>query len=293
MPPSPKGRFLFNRVIHYPGKLRHSRPANRTRSGIHSVSEPGRPYREAVTAFYDELARCTDASNRLAGIPSPTSQHYWGSVLFTALCNRSMSLLVLVPQSPVATKRIENWDYAAAAMLTRALLEMRLAFYYLCIEPRSEDEHSCRQNLVHLNDCENRRLMFADQDPAHSEVEKLAESAEMLRNRLRANSFFTALPDGRQRSLLNGQTPFLQTFEVIAEKCGTPLETFRWLYKFLSNHSHGWPMAFHRIGEERGRGVRTDAEEGYTTMLLTFGRELLAETRAEYEALFDGFARST
>ena len=258
-----------------------------------SVNDLSQQYRDAVAALHEEVRQCLDASNHFAGIPSPTNQHYWGSVLFTGLCNRAMSLLSLVPHSPVAKKVIENWDYASAAMLTRTVLEMRLAFYYLCVERCPADESACRLNLVHLNDCENRRLMFADMDPAHPEVEKLGRTGEMLRERLRASAYFSALPDGRQRYFLNGQTAFFETLEMIAAKCGTPLETFRFMYRFLSNHSHGWPMAFHRIGEERGRGVYTETEEGYTTMLLTFSRNVLNEARSEFEALFAGNGESS
>jgi hypothetical protein len=49
---------------------------------------------------------------------------------------------------------------------------------------------------------------------------------------------------------------------------------------------HGLPMSFYRIGEERGRGLPTEAESGYTAMCLELTASLVASCHEEIEVLF-------
>jgi hypothetical protein len=135
--------------------------------------------------------------------------------------------------------------------------------------------------------------MFQDMNEQSEEIPKLTGAADMLRSRLVANSYFDSLQDKRKRELLRGRHAFLEPLEAIAVKSGTDLATFRWTYRFLSNHAHGLPMAFHRLGEERGRGVHTRIEDEYTSLWLNFASGVLDETRTEFEALFAGLARES
>jgi hypothetical protein len=243
-------------------------------------------YLQAVTALGNELADLSATSHRWEGIPSPHPRYYYASLLFTALCVRTTSLLLLVPHSPIATKKFENWDYATASALARTILELRLAFYYLCIEPcSSEDEWRVRLNLIHLNDCSTRRTLFADMDNTE-EVAKFDETAAMLRERISSNEYFGALDTKQQRSILSGRSAFLFPLEEIAERSGTPRRDFRITWRLHSNHAHGLPMGFHRIGPERGRGVHTETEEAYTKMCVEWVRQLMEEARSEMNTLF-------
>ena len=65
------------------------------------------------------------------------------------------------------------------------------------------------------------------------------------------------------------------------------MSTFRWMYKFLSCHVHGLPMAFYRMDEgTRGRGIRSDTEEGYMSLCLSFAMTMLVRSRDEMKAKF-------
>ncbi len=90
---------------------------------------------------------------------------------------------------------------------------------------------------------------------------------------------------------MKGATAYLYPLEDIASKAGVDKQIFRWLYLLLSSHVHGLPMSFYRMGEqERGRGVHSDVEEGYTSLCLSFSMSLLIHARDEMTGLFEDVA---
>lgn len=250
-------------------------------------NKPTEAYLEVVDMLDNVVRECMYVSRSYAGIPSPTSRHYYASVLFTALITRGVSLAHLMPFSPWSDKKIEHWDYASVAVITRTMLELRLAFYYLCVDTCSQAEWDCRWNIFNLHDCTSRiRLFEAAGD--HEQLQGFATQSEELRERLHNNTYFQSLSTGRQKQILNGQVAYLQPLEEIAERAGLDRPKFRWLYVLLSSHVHGLPMSFYRLGE-RGRGLPSPAEEGYTSMCLSLVSTFLVKTRDEVHALFKDF----
>ncbi|ALL66142.1 hypothetical protein K788_0003273 [Paraburkholderia caribensis MBA4] len=257
-------------------------------------NDPSPEYMERVHVLDNVVRDCMFVSQRYAGIRAPSSRHYYASVLFTALITRGVSLISLIPHSPWASKVIEHWDYASATGIVRTMLELRLAFYYLCVDECSADEWQCRWNLFNLHDCVSRRRLFEARGAEQAELDAFEMQAEELRSRLRGNAFFGNLPASQQRKLLHGQTAYLLSLEDIGEKAGVDKGTFRFLYVLFSSHVHGLPMSFYRIGagdEERGRGLPSPVEERYTSLCLSSASSLLVRTRDEVHTLFKEFAR--
>jgi len=234
-------------------------------------------------------------SHRYSGIMSPTSQHFYASVLFTALISRGLSLVNLIPHSPWSQKLIEHWDYASAMGICRTMMELRFAFYYLCVDECPRIEWECRWNIFNLHDCEARRKMFEVLDTSPEQKASFEVQADELRDRLRSNDYFLSLPEAKKRKYLRGQTAYLFALEDIGEKAGVDKQTFRWLYAFFSNHVHGLPMSFYRMGldgGDRGRGLPTPVEERYTSLCLSTAASLLTHTRDEILMLFKGLERT-
>lgn len=255
---------------------------------------PSEDYMEGLD-FLDSVVReCMFVSKCYAGIASPTARHFYASVLFTVLITRGVSLLTLAPHTPWAEKKIEHWDYASLAGIVRTMIELRVAFYYLCAEECSDDEWNCRWNLFNLHDCVTRIRMF-DARGETEQVEGFKAQADELRSRLTSNAFFCALDPKRHKKLLHGQTAYLFPLEEIAEKAGISVELFRWLYVLFSSHVHGLPMSFYRIGgdnPERGRGLPSPVEESYSSLCLTLAANLLVHTRDEVHRLFAGLGQT-
>lgn len=253
--------------------------------------EPSKDYFDRLNALTATIGQCIKVSRAYAHIRSPTSQHYYASILFTMLLTRATSLTILAPFSPFATKVIEHWDYASATGIVRTMLELRLTFYYLCVDSCDPDKWNCRWNIFNLHDCRARaRLIEASSDDPKT-LATLEAQTEELRGRLRSNPYFLSLPEKRQRLLLKGETAYMESLEDIGEKAGVDRQQFKHLYRLFSSHVHALPMSFYRVGDGvdgRGRGLPTPAEEGYTTLCLTFGLLLLVQVRDEFETLFDG-----
>ena len=244
-------------------------------------------YLDAVAAFDDVVRGCTDLSIRCSGIPSPSNQHFHASVLFTVLCVRGTSLGFLAPHGSLSTRSIEHWDYASTAVMTRSLLEVRIAFYYLCIERCSGQEWGCRWNLFNLHDCVTAIRLSHEMGLNASDSLATEEMADELRERLAKNKFFVALSEKERKKYLKGGSAYLYPLEDIAHNAGVDRSTFRWLYRFLSIHVHAFPMSIYGLRRfDRGTGVHTEVEEGYTLMLLQFATGLLDTSRGDMERLF-------
>jgi hypothetical protein len=174
------------------------------------------------------------------------------------------------------------------AVMVRSILEIRIAFFYLCIEQCSPEEWNCRWNLFNLHDCTSRRRLFEEMSDTERETAGFDAQAAELRSRLAGNTFFMSLPEVRRRRLLKGRESYLSPLADIAARAGVgDLRTFRWLYRLLSSHVHGLPLSFYRMGEqERGRGVYSTVEEGYAALCLSFAIKLLVGARDEMQQLF-------
>ncbi len=252
-------------------------------------SKPSKEYRERISALDNVVRHCITVSQKCAGIRSPTGAHFYASVLFTSLCTRGVSLAILSPYSPWSKKILEHWDYASIAGMTRSILEIRLAFFYLCAEVCPRDEWECRWNIFNLHDCTARIRLFEEMPGGSSDITGFNVQVDELRDRLNKNPFFASLPEKDRKKFLQGGHAYLHSLEDIATRAGVDVHTFRWLYKLLSSHVHGLPLSFYRMGEqERGRGVHSEVEEGYTKLCLSFAISLLVAARDEMERLFTG-----
>ena len=247
----------------------------------------GEDYQVRVKALDNVVRDCIGVSQSCAGIRAPTRAHFYASLLFTAMCTRAATLAVLVPKSPFCWKEFEQWDYSSAAALTRSLLELRVAFFYLCTENVEQEEWECRWNLFNLHDCTSRFNLFLEMPNLQEDLAGFTEQQRELRGRLTANSHFISLTPGEQKKLLHGQTAYLNPLEKIAVRAGVELATFRLIYRLFSSQVHGFPLAYYRMAEQnRGRGVHSESEEGYTALCVSLALTLLTRSRDEMRSLF-------
>jgi hypothetical protein len=79
----------------------------------------------------------------------------------------------------------------------------------------------------------------------------------------------------------------LSPLEDIGLRAGIELSTFRLVYRRFSAQVHGLPLSFYRTTDHnRGRGVHSEVEEGYTCLSISFAIGLLVRSRDEMMALF-------
>lgn len=244
-----------------------------------------------LEAFSRALIACSTLSDDCAGIPAPTMRHTYAAVLFTAMCTRAMNLGIMAPRNRWTVKQIDLWDYAGMFSLTRNILEIRLAFHYICVDNCSKAEWGLRWNLFNLHDCCSRIKLFKVMDPVHPEIPFFEQQANDLRNRISVNRCFREnklqISEKQQRVLLTGDKSYLYSLEEIANRAGISSDSFKLTWQLFSNKIHGYPMAFYRMLDgERGRGVHSIVEDGYSALALSCATELLTATHLEMSALF-------
>ena len=166
-------------------------------------------YIERVDVLDNFVRKCMYISKGYAGIKASTSRHYYASVAFHYLVTKGVSLAILMPHTPWAKKkRIEHWDYASVAGIVRTMLEIRIAFFYLCVDSCTEHEWQVRWNLFNLHDCVTRISLFnAIGDLAQQEA--LSAQAEELKCRLRSNEYFQSFEPGLQKKFANEKIELL------------------------------------------------------------------------------------
>ncbi|MGD0275080.1 MAG: DUF5677 domain-containing protein [Syntrophales bacterium] len=251
--------------------------------------QPSSQYFERLGALGSAVYSCIEVSHNCEGILSPTSRHFYASVLFTVLCTRGVSLATVAPYSKWAERLIEHWDFSSIAVLTRSILEIRIAFFYLCIEECSIEEWGCRWNLFNLHDCISRIRLFKLMETGTQDIIGFEAAAEELRVRLSSNSFFMNLTEKKRNRFIKGRYAYLHPLGDIAVRAGVKQQIFPWIYHLLSSHVHGLPMSFYRMGDsERGRGVHSEVEENYTSLCLSLCTSLLVKSRDEMKRLFEG-----
>ncbi|MDR4468898.1 MAG: DUF5677 domain-containing protein [Nitrospira sp.] len=249
---------------------------------------PSEEYKTNVSAFETTLKECFSLSQQCAGMSAPTSAHFYASVLFTTLCSRSASFVILAPGTSFSIKAFDHWDYASLAVMARSILEIRIAFFYIGVQECTPAEWNCRWNLFNLHDCMSRIHLFEKIDPLSKDLLGFKTQADEIQDRLKKNEFFLSLSESEQRRLLHGQHAYPVPLEKIAEQAGVELTTFRLLYKFLSSHVHGLPISFYSAGDDgRGRGVHCEVEENYSSLCVSFVHALLVASRDEMRKLFE------
>ena len=242
-------------------------------------------YGPARAAFGKLVSTADIVSVGASGISSPTPQHYWASVLFTRLVVTAKSIQVLTPALGPNT----HVDFSAVASIVRNLAECYLFFFFLCIDDVPQDQKDARIILLNLHDDGSRAKLFAELGEEELDDETRALRIVVrtdLETKFAANSYLAALPEKRQRELLRGEkTPFVQ--DDVIDRTDLDKKNFRFLYRFLSNHTHTGPVAFYRMGEHgRGAGYRNEKDTFYMASALEFAATLLTPAIRDMSGLF-------
>lgn len=241
-------------------------------------------YVSALAHFTEILERAIVSSHEATGIDAG-QRRFWASVLFTRLCTQAVSILWLCPRSKVNPDGT-HWDFGSIASLTRNLFECAVHFFYLTIDAVSDDEWLARLKVMQLHDCTERLRMFKALDPNQSQLRRFERQANELRSILENNSYFASLPGKLRKDLLTGKRSSILSRDEILERMGQFDPKTRGYYRFLSAHTHSFPLAYYRMAEQdRGRGEENEVEKGYMASALEFCSDVL-------ERSVDGFRKS-
>lgn len=243
-------------------------------------------YAEAYEFFENILGDCKKVSVENAGIRSPTSAHYYASLLFSKLCTAGVTLLSICPSASEIGGRA-HWDCSSVATLTRGLLETYLVFQYLCIEECDPKEWEARWRLMNLHDHASRLKMFMVMKGGYDQAAKFKTYLDDVKSDLTKTEHFQSLTDKQKLHYLKGNNAFFKSQDEIVESFGGDVNEFRFRYRLLSNHAHSYPMSFYRMTENgQGTGAESQSEISRTIMFLLWAGEYLSEAKLGYAAMW-------
>jgi len=162
-----------------------------------------------------------------------------------------------------------------------------LVFFYLCIQNCDKEEWEARWRLMNLHDHMSRLKMFRVLNGAEDQVQKFEGYADQVKSDLANTDYFRSLDEKQQKHYLKGHTAFFQSKDEIIEATGNRVDEFRFRYRFLSNHTHSYPMGFYRMAENfHGNGVESKVEIEYSTICLTWATEYLVIAKDGFSGLW-------
>lgn len=245
-------------------------------------------YQDIHSKFLETLDECRNTSIKYSGIPAPTSKHYYASLLFTKLCVSSKSLYSLCPEQSNSSES-QHWDCSSVVTLARSIIETYLVFFYFCVEQCDIDEWNARWRLMNLHDHMSRLKMFNVMEGGEDQVEMFERFTPEVKADLESCVFFQSLDERKRKHFLKGNTAFFKSQDEIVESAGLSVKKFRLQYRFLSNQTHSYPMGFYRmVDSNRGMGLETETEVGYTAQTLSWLSEYIIKANTEMHDLWQG-----
>lgn len=201
----------------------------------------------------------------------------YGTHVFTVICGQAIAMVRASPLSRWTRSDFQVWTPSTLAGYARAIIEGQLLLAYLMETPESQIAWSAKLNVMHLNDCTRRITLFTNLG-AFDEIEGFVQESSRLKELLRANEYFCALPPQVQRRCLDGESPMIATRQEMLEKVGWDKGHFRALFDLLSQHAHILPLSFYRLESNgRGTGLENEADRRSLCTMLETCAEVLAQ----------------
>ena len=140
---------------------------------------------------------------------------------------------------------------------------------------------------MNLHDHMSRLRMFKVMDSADEQVKHFEGYTDKVKFDFEETEFFKLLCEKQQKHYLKGNNAFFKSQDKLIEAASCKVDGFRFRYRFLSNHTHSYPMGFYRMAKSGlGTGVKSKSEVGCSGMCLTWATECLEEAKNGFAALF-------
>ena len=115
-----------------------------------------------------------------------------GNQLFTRLTLTTNSIIHLCPGSRLWPSNQQIWDFTSVASLTRNLIENYHLFYYIAVEPVSDQERGFRFDLLQYHKNYEKYKMYKEFNTIGPDVlQDFEQKLPIAKEALRTHPFYT------------------------------------------------------------------------------------------------------
>lgn len=241
-------------------------------------------YREELAKYEEVLDATMDLSMNQHGIQTD-GRGLRAMKVFTRQTLVALSLSKLLPFSRKTNDPVDGfWDVCSIASLTRNLMEGYVVLFYSGTEVVSEEEAELRFFLGQYHRNREWQQIRKKQTPNDPEISRIEEQLESEMKRLKEHPFLHRLSQAQRNKVLKGDEIYFTKADI--EERSPITGNYRLHYQLLSNLVHALPLSIERIGNDRGRGIRSGPDIAYIYLCLSLAVRFLA---ASVLAIYDHF----
>lgn len=261
-----------------PNKSAHTQQS----PSANEMSQVESAYRKEVVKYEDTLDVTAHLSQIQHGIKTD-GRGIRAVKIFTRQTLIGISLKHILPLSqPISG--CEVWDVCSVASLTRNLMEGYVTLFYAGTEKITPNEAELRFLLSQYHRNREWRDIRLKTNIADMSISSLNEvlTAQMLS--LKAHPYFQLLSPDQRAKVIKGQEMYLSKADI--EKRAPVVGQYRLHYQLLSNLVHPLPLSIERIGNDRGRGEKSDHDMYYCLICISLATKFLAASTVAIADLF-------
>ena len=159
--------------------------------------------------------------------------------LFIKLFEHALSIYhldkgVSLPELHIGT----TYDFSSINILSRAAIESFLRFYYIFVDPVSEEELILRHHCWKLYAAKNQLKKYAPFAGDENHLNTVNKEIRTLKDEIKSNNCYRNSNLKRQKAILDGKYQGPQAREM-AEMAGINLTMFDAQWSYTSGHAHG------------------------------------------------------
>lgn len=140
-------------------------------------------------------------------------------------------------------------DWPSVTVLARSALECLLAFYYVFVDPQTQDDVEFRYAAWKLSGFSQRERFPAQLPESQSKLAQEKQLNAALREKIKGTRQFQCLSRDKKRAVLKGRLWHLITWSEMAELAELGKKYSQFLYGYLSSYAHPTSLAALQIAQ--------------------------------------------
>ncbi|WP_035060620.1 DUF5677 domain-containing protein [Andreprevotia chitinilytica] len=203
--------------------------------------------------------------------------------IYTRLTLSAMTINAILPENKINKTRL--WDFPSVATLTRTLIETCHRHLYLSQLNISDAESTFRLNLYYFHMNSEKYRLYKEFKENQENLDSFEKNLPRAKLAITTSPIFATLQKKQADKVRNGNADMHMTDDEIATQFSLIGGHFKFIYRLLSNQSHGTPLATYSQSNERGRGTENDAEKMYLEWMLQLLNQYLSRIILSQTAL--------